>query len=134
MLQWKKYNRKLKEQNEHELPWLMMLTAADAKRKILYSDILAELEEWAMNIEEVREALIEWENLSADKKNRDEYEARLKELRDQLSNLQGYHRKGKEEGIKEGRKIVAKNLLRKGLSLTEISELTGLTEDEIREL
>ncbi|WP_147532280.1 hypothetical protein [Bacillus marasmi] len=83
-----------------------------------------------MNIEEVREALIEWENLSADKKNRAEYEVRLRELRDQLSNLQGYYRKG----IKEGRKIVAKNLLKKGLSLTEIAKLTGLTEDEIREL
>ncbi|NMD72762.1 Rpn family recombination-promoting nuclease/putative transposase [Bacillus sp. DNRA2] len=150
MVQWKKYRRKLKEQNEHELPWLMMLTAADAKRKILYSDILAELEEWAMNIEEVREALIEWENLSADKKNRAEYEVRLRELRDQLSNLQGYHRKGKEEGIKEGIKlgvekgkkegikegsrIIVSNLRRKGLSTTEIAELTGLTEDEIREL
>ncbi|WP_147532279.1 Rpn family recombination-promoting nuclease/putative transposase [Bacillus marasmi] len=162
MVQWKKYRRKLKEQNEHELPWLMMLSAADAKRKIQYSDILAELEEWAMNIEEVREALIEWENLSADKKNRDEYEARLKELRDQLSNLQGYHRKGKEEGIKEGIKlgvekgkiegikegkkegikegimegsrIIVRNLLKKGLTTAEIAELTGLTEDEIREL
>ncbi len=40
-----------------------------------------------LNIEGVREALIEWENLSTDKKNRAEYEARLKELRDQLFNL-----------------------------------------------
>ncbi|WP_318509168.1 Rpn family recombination-promoting nuclease/putative transposase [Bacillus sp. T3] len=130
MVQWKKYRRKLKDRNGQELPWLMMLSAADAKRKILYSEILAELEEWAMNIEEVREALIEWENLSAQKKNRVEYEARLRELRDQLSNLQGYHRKG----IKEGCKNIARKLLNKGFPLTEIAELTGLTEDEIREL
>ncbi|WP_211171268.1 hypothetical protein [Bacillus sp. DNRA2] len=146
MVQWKKYRRKLKEQNEHELPWLMMLSAADAKRKIQYSEILAELEEWAMNIEEVREALIEWENLSVDKKNCPEYEVRLRELRDQLSNLQGYYRKGKEEGLKEGfkegikegfkegRRIIARKLLKKGFLLTEIAELTELTEDEIREL
>lgn len=134
MVQWKKYRRNLKEQNDQELPWLMMLSAADAKRKLLHSEILAELEEWAMNIEEVREALIEWENLSADKKNRAEYEARLKELRDQLSNLQGYHRKGKEEGIKEGSKNIARNMLKKGFTISEITELTGLSSEEIQNL
>ncbi|MGJ7922241.1 Rpn family recombination-promoting nuclease/putative transposase [Neobacillus sp. LXY-4] len=146
MVQWKKYRRKLKEQHDQELPWLMMLSAADAKRKILHSEILAELEEWAMNIEEVREALIEWENLSADKKNRTEYEARLKELRDQLSNLQGYHRMGKEEGmkegikdgvkkgLKEGSKNIARNMLKKGYTISQIAELTGLTEEDIRNL
>lgn len=120
----------------------MMLSAADAKRKILHGEILAELEEWAMNIDEVREALIEWENLSANKKNRVEYEARLKELRDQLSNLQGYHRKGKEEGIKEGRKEgiregsknISRNLLKKGFTRMEVAELTGLSEEEIPDL
>ena len=100
-----------------------------------------------MNIEEVREALIEWGNLSADKKNRAEYEARLKELRDQLSNLQGFHRKGKEEGLKEGikegiklgvekgkkeeSKNIARNLLEKGFSHAEIAELIGLSDEEI---
>ena len=48
--------------------------------------------------EEVKETLNEWENLSADKKNRVEDEARLKGLRDQISNLRGYHKLGKEEG------------------------------------
>ena len=70
MVQWKKYRRKLKEQNHQELPLLMMLSAADVQRKKLDEEMLAELEEWAMNMEEVREALIEWENLSSKKKNR----------------------------------------------------------------
>ena len=95
-----------------------------------------------MNIEEVREALIEWENLSGDKKNRAEYEARLKELRDQLSNLQGYHRKGKEEGVKEGlkkglkegSKNIARNLLKKGFSPAEVADLTELSLKEILDL
>ena len=129
MVQWKKYRRKLKEQNPQELPWLMMLSAADLKKKNLDSEILAELEEWAMNIEEVREALSEWENLSADKKNRFEYEARLKELRDQLSNLRGYHRMGKEEGIEIGKQAgielgiqkVVRNMLKRGKSISEIA-------------
>jgi predicted transposase/invertase (TIGR01784 family) len=59
MVQWKKYRRQLKEENDRELPWLLMLSAADAKRKKLHSELFLELEEWAMNIEEVREALIE---------------------------------------------------------------------------
>jgi hypothetical protein len=54
------------------------------------------LEEWALNIEVVREALIEWKNLSADKKYRVEYEARLKELRDQLSIIEWEKKKESE--------------------------------------
>jgi len=40
--------------------------------------------------------------LSANKENKVLYEARLKYLRDQLSNIRGEHRLGREEGIKEG--------------------------------
>jgi predicted transposase/invertase (TIGR01784 family) len=138
MVQWKKYRRRLKEQNHQELPWLMMLSAADVQRKSTDEEMLAELEEWAMSIEEVREALIEWENLSTKKKNRLEYEERLKELRDILNNYKGYHNMGKEEGIEigmlEGIKIVAKNMLEKGKPIPEITEMTGLTEEEIRRL
>ncbi len=141
-----KIPKTLKEQNSQELPWIMMLSVADVRKKSLNSDILAELEEWAMNIEEVREALIEWENLSADKKNRVEYEARLKELRDQFSNIRGYHKMGKEEGLKDGREEgrkegreeesfrIAKNLMNKGFSLSEIAGITGLTEEEIQSI
>lgn len=156
MVQWKKYRRKLKEQNHQELPWLMMLSAADVQRKRVDEEMLVELEEWAMNIEEIKDALIEWENLSAKKKNHVEYEARLKELRDLLNNYKGYHRMGKEEGLEEGIEkgikqgkeqgmqeglekgiglgiqTVAKNMLEKGKSISEIAELTGLTENEIR--
>jgi predicted transposase/invertase (TIGR01784 family) len=134
MVQWKKYRRKLKEQNHQELPWLMMLSAADVQRKKLDDEMLAELEEWAMNMEEVREALIEWENLSLKKKNRVEYEARLKELRDLLNNFKGYHRMGKEEGIELGIQKIAKKMLEKGKPISEIADMTGLTEDEINSL
>jgi len=43
-----------------------------------------------------------WESLSANKENKVLYEARLKYLRDQLSNIRGERRLGREEGIKEG--------------------------------
>ncbi|WP_462412871.1 Rpn family recombination-promoting nuclease/putative transposase [Neobacillus sp. Marseille-QA0830] len=141
-VQWKKFRRKLKEENHQELPWLMMLSAADVQWKKLDEEMFAELEERATNMEEVREALIEWENLSSKKKNQVEYEARLKDLRDLLNNYKGYHRMGKEEGIEEGihegiqigLQKVAKKMLDKGDPISEIVEVTGLTEGEIRNL
>ena len=52
------------------------------------------------------------------------------------------HKEGKEEGIKEGREEgakqnscdIAKRMLEKGIDIETISELTGLTENEISEL
>lgn len=84
------------------MPWLLMLSAADYRKSHNNSEMLMELEEWAMRIDQVREALIEWENLSVNKENRIEYEARMKELRDLLSNLQEERREGIEEGIEIG--------------------------------
>ena len=41
---------------------------------------------------------------------------------------------GKQEGLLEGKKEVAKKLLEKGLPIKDISELTGLTENEINQM
>ena len=41
---------------------------------------------------------------------------------------------GKSEGKTEGLRIAAENLLRKGMSISEISEVTGLTETEVLEI
>ena len=87
-----------------------------------------------MNEEQVREALIEWETLSANKENRVVYEARMKELRDLLSNLQGERRLGREEGREEGVRLVAKNLLQQGMPIQEIVKATGLSTEIVREL
>jgi len=129
-----KYKRKLKEQNLTQIPWLMMLSAADYRKKRTDAEIIFELEEWAMNEEQVREALIEWETLSANKENRVVYEARMKELRDLLSNLQGERRLGREEGREEGVRLVAKNLLQQGMPIQEIVKATGLSTEIVREL
>ncbi|MCC3358564.1 hypothetical protein [Bacillus sp. REN16] len=61
-----------------------MLTAAGNQKETVDTEILDESEEWAMNYEEVKTALKEWEKLSVNKENRVEYKWRLKELRDQL--------------------------------------------------
>ncbi len=46
-----------------------MLSAVDYPENKLVDELMSELEEWAMNIEQVREALIEWETISANKEN-----------------------------------------------------------------
>lgn len=74
------------------------------------------------------------------------YEARLKNLRNQLSNLRGERRIGREEGIQigiergiakgveEGIQMVAKRMLQEGMSLSKIAEVTGVSEEKIHEL
>ena len=42
--------------------------------------------------------------------------------------------KGKEEGIEESKKEIAKKLLNKNMPLKEISEITELTTQEIKNL
>ncbi|MBW8351144.1 hypothetical protein K0H71_17105 [Bacillus sp. IITD106] len=91
-----------------------------------------------MNFEHVREALIEWETLSANKENRVLFEARAKELRDLLSNLEGERRLGREEGRKESmikeRHNVALKMLQEGMEPSIVMKVTGLSEDVIRKL
>lgn len=136
VVQWRKYRRHLKQKNE--LPWLLMLSAVDYPENELDDELMSELEEWAMNIEQVREALIEWETISANKENRVIYEARAKELRDLLSNLEGERRLGREEGKELGRKEEkyqnAIKMIKKGLDFSLIEEITGLSQEEILNL
>ncbi|MED4354283.1 hypothetical protein P9265_18485 [Schinkia azotoformans] len=95
-----------------------------------------------MDREQVREALIEWETLSANKENRVIYEAKAKELRDLLSNFEGERRVGKEEGrnegIKEGilngKQEIALKMLEDGYDIAIISGITELSEQEILQL
>ena len=43
-------------------------------------------------------------------------------------------KEGKEEGLKEGKIEIAKNMLKKGLDINLISELSGLTIEEVEKL
>jgi len=79
----------------------MMLSAVDAWKQEIDETILKELEVLAMNEQEIREALEEWEKLSVSSENRYAYEMRLKWLRDQLSNLLGERVRGWRKGWKK---------------------------------
>ncbi|WP_102345838.1 hypothetical protein [Bacillus sp. Marseille-P3661] len=125
---------KNRQEKSNELPWLMMLSASDYRKKKTNAELLSELEEWAMDKEQVREALIEWETLSANKENRVLYEARAKELRDLLSNLEGERRVGKNEGKLEEKRDIALTMLYEGFDIAIISKMTKLSEREIENL
>ena len=42
--------------------------------------------------------------------------------------------KGRQEGVQEQREHTARELLARGLSVVEIAQVTGLSEDEVRAL
>ncbi|MED1438437.1 Rpn family recombination-promoting nuclease/putative transposase [Aeribacillus composti] len=140
MVKWKKYRKEMKRSSEW--PWLMMLSAVDVRKREVDEGILNELEVLAMNEQEIREALEEWEKLSVSPENRYAYEMRLKWLRDQLSNIRGERRAGMEEGLKQGleqgmkqkeRELIRK-MMAKGMSITEIAHMLDLAEEEIHKI
>ncbi|APO42858.1 hypothetical protein BS614_01370 [Paenibacillus xylanexedens] len=78
--------------------------------------------------------------LSEDEEFRQQYEARQKFLRDQVSMMEGAReeglKKGIEEGIKEGeaesKRKIAMNMLNLGLDRETIVKATGLTSAEVK--
>ncbi len=114
-------------------------------------------EEIGMIIErnsEIRKANKEVEKLSQDKEERELYELRLKAIRDEenirLTGIEeGMARglrkgriQGRKAGLKEGLEVgrnernieIAKNMLKKGMEIKDISEITGLSIEEIENI
>ncbi|KWZ85979.1 Rpn family recombination-promoting nuclease/putative transposase [Heyndrickxia coagulans] len=143
---WKKYRRGMKAKPPAAYPWLMMLSAADYRKKTIDTDILQELEELAMNEQEVLDAIKEWESLSANRENKLLYDARLKFLRDQLANIRGEREEGREEGRQEGlkegiqkgiekeRETVIKKMLSKGTAPETIADMLDYPLEEIKKI
>lgn len=98
----------------------------------------SEWEELAMETPELKKAMTTLEFLSQDKEIRRLYEMRQKALLDERSALGTALREGKVEGMKEGKKErgkeIAIRLLANGMELSKVSELTGLSETELRKL
>jgi predicted transposase/invertase (TIGR01784 family) len=72
--------------------------------------------------------------MSEDEANRMLYEARLKAWRDEQSRLQGARNEGLEAGLEEGRKEVAQALKALGDPVEKITQVTGLSAEEIAAL
>lgn len=108
--------------------WLLLLEADE------HEDIRKELEAIAMQDPVMKRAFEKWEDLSPDDKMWIEYETRKKAIQDELSaarEAELRQQKAREEGLAEGKAGIVRNMLAKGLDVSEIAELTGLPKAEI---
>ena len=66
---------------------------------------------------------------------KDERERYLAELREKyILDQKAIEDAGYDKGLKDGKKEIAKNLLKLNMSIEQIKEVTGLTEEEIKKL
>ena len=63
-----------------------------------------------------------------------EYEDSLKTYRDLKNSLDTAEEKGRVEGAAKAKISIARNLKSMGMSITDISKVTGLQEEEIKAL
>jgi len=118
--------------------WSAFLT----KHDLLDSDNLAE----NFNIPELKKAIGVLKIMNFSPEEREEYEDRLKWLRIEANSLKKAEargrkegleegiKEGRKEGLEEGRKEVALVLLKQGLQVNQISEATGLSDEEVLSL
>ena len=95
------------------------------------SEIVRDLE---LSIDEIRQAKDELIRMSNDKKQRELYDMRANSLRDKISELNAAEKKDREEGIKEGKIEIVRNMKKSGLDIESIAKLTGLSIDEIESI
>ena len=114
------------EKNESQFLWLSLIGA----------DKEEEVEMLAAKSRVMKKAVGVLKKLSADEQARMLYESREKARRDELARLYGARSEGRAEGeaigLAKGRREIAKQMLARGMDIGAVSELTGLSEDEIR--
>lgn len=72
--------------------------------------------------------------ISADEREWAIQESRYKGRMDYESGLAASHAKGKEEGLEEGLETAARGMKAKNLPIEMISEITGLTAEQVEAL
>ena len=94
----------------------------------------------------IKKAVDEFDKITKDKELRRIAELREKAILDENSMLSYAERKGHKEGFEQGieqgieqgskkeKNIMAKNMIKKGVEIEFIKEITGLTDKEIEEL
>ena len=65
---------------------------------------------------------------------REKYDESIKAIDDYYSGLYGSYVDGEEKGIAKGKAEVARNMLAIGMPWSQIVQLTGLTEDQLKQL
>ncbi|NQX68635.1 PD-(D/E)XK nuclease family transposase [Paenibacillus alba] len=112
---------KVHEMDSRLVNWLMFINGANQDR----------WEELAMDTPGLKKAMTTLEFLSQDKEARMLYEMRKKALLDEQSALDYVESRGREEGKVARDKEIVANMLQKGLAVSLIAEVTGLSEAEI---
>ena len=87
-----------------------------------------------LSVDEIRQAKDELIRMSNDKKQRELYDMRANSLRDKNSELNAAEKRGREEGRKEEKIEIARNMKLNGLNINTICRITGLTEEDIKKL
>ena len=76
--------------------------------------------------------------MSLSNEERNNYEFRLKAIRDEADAIEYATRQGIEQGIEQGqeqeKKEIVKRMLRKNVKVEDIMEFTGLTKEEIEKI
>ena len=84
--------------------------------------------------EKIKEAKSELEKLEMSVEDRELYELRLKAIRDEINIRESGYTDGMRDGEEQGKKEIAKNLLKQNIAIDIISQATGLTQEEIEKL
>lgn len=111
---------RLQQEDEALINWLMFINAQS--KGVL--DVLAS------KGPELSKAADLLEAISRDEENRMLYEAREKFLKDEATRMEQARRNGE----KIGRALTAKKMLERGMDISVISDVTGLSEEEVRTL
>ena len=92
------------------------------------------MEECKKENEEIKEAVEQLKQMSADEYERELYEIRERSRLTYNTEMYEARRKGLEEGEERSKKEIAKKMKEKGTDIKFIQEVTGLTEEEINAL
>ena len=102
------------------LDWLIFLENPESER------VTRKMEE----NENLKEAVEKLDRISKDEKMQRIIELREKAIRDEHA----IYAKGLDDGIEKGIMKIAKSMLKKGMNVSDIIEITGLTKEEIEKL
>ena len=92
------------------------------------------MEEYKKENEEIKEAVEQLKEMSADEYERELYEIRERSRLTYNTEMYEARRKGLVEGEQQEKKRIAKKMKEKGAEMEYIKEMTGLTEEEINVL
>ena len=122
-----KYNKDLSEARTALDRWTEFLKKAHKYNK---DKIPAELSQ----IKSIEKAIKTLDTMYLNEEEREVYEARLKWLRDEEMALKKAEKKGMEKGIKKNKKEIAIKMLKKGMKVSDIVDITGLNLEKLEKI